>query len=222
VSPALRELLETHLIASLLKQERLQDALGDRAGWAADLEAGTLRIADLELAADVIGTESIPGRTFVWGWANPSIPRSETADALRRLGAARGIAELTDDREQPVEAIDAGVASIVASGVEDLDGYFLGVDRDRAIAFAIRDAGLRARPVPVLRLASAVLEVASVVELGHRRAFAHYLARPLPEVPAAVEGGRAVLRGHDATAAVAFDREGRVADVRLQAPPPGA
>lgn len=206
-------------MAAMLKQERLHATLVEPVEWAADLDAGTLRAGGSTYAADVIGTESLAAGTFVWGWANPSTPQHATADRLRRLGTERGVEELTADRELPVETLSSGVASIVATGVADLDGYFLAVHGERAIAFAIRDAGLRQRPIPVTGLGSAVLEVASAVAFDHRRAFAHYLARPLPQVPAAVEGGRAVLRGHDATVAVRFDRDGRLADVRVEAPP---
>ena len=90
------------------------------------------------------------------------------------------------------------------------------------MAFAIRDPALRGAPVPIIHLMSSFLGVASAVAFSHRRAFAHYLARPLAEVPAAVEGGRAGLRGRDMTVAVRVDRQGRVADVRVEAPAPAS
>ena len=59
-------------MASLLKQERLHDALADAPMWAADLDAGTLTVGARTYPADVIGTGSIATETFVSGWANPT------------------------------------------------------------------------------------------------------------------------------------------------------
>lgn len=206
---ALTELLQEHVIAALLKQERFHAAIGEVERWEADVEAGTLRLDDRTYDVGVVGTESLKARTFVWGAG---------AGALRRLGEERGVAELLDDREIPVATLSAGTAAMIALGVADLDAYFLGVAGERGVAFTIRDAALRSAPVPLEHLPSSFLEVAEVAAFSHRRAFAHYCARPLPEVPATVEGGRAVLRAPDATLSVAFDREGRAADFRLEAP----
>ncbi len=217
-SPALTELLQEHVIASLLKQERFRATIGTFRRWTADLGAGTLHLGRRPYDADVVGTESIPAQTFVWGWANPSTPQHDTAAALRRLGEERRVPELVDDREIPTATLNAGTASMIAIGAFDLDAYYLGVDGGRGVAFALRDDELRAAPISLVHFPSSFLELASVAEFDHRRAFAHYLARPLPAVSAAVEGGRAVLRSATETLSVSFDREGRVADLRFAAP----
>jgi hypothetical protein len=206
-------------VASLLKQTRLLVAVPEEVRWTADLDAGTFQLGELTVPADVIGTESSAAQTFLWGWANPSTPTCATAEVMRRLGEERGIADLTDDAELAVDTMNAGVASLIASGVADLDCYYLATHDERTVAFAIRDEGLGRVAPALIHFSSAFLEVASVVPFGHRRALAHYLAHPLPQLPAAVEGGRAVLRAEDTVMSLRFDHQGRMADIRVEASP---
>jgi hypothetical protein len=218
VEAGVRELIEEHVVASLLKQERLHATLGGRHRFSMDLEEGWFEAGSLRVAADVVGTQSLVTGTFVWGWANPSTPDAPAAEAVRQIGAERGIDTLTSDDELPEQTMHAGAAALIASGVAGLDGYYLARTPERALAFGLRSSELRRRPIPVAQLPSALLEAASVLEFSARRTFAHYLARPLPEVPAAIEAGRAVLRGADGAVSVSFDRDGRLGEIRADLP----
>lgn len=212
-----RALLEEHVVASVLKQMRLEAVVGEGFPW--EVEAGTLRLAHLRCPEDVICTEWADTETLLWGWVEPGAPAARSAERMRRLGEERGLGSLTTDGELSLDEMDAGMASLIALGVADADGYFIAESAEGTVSLALRSDELRGRPVPLIPLARSFLEVASMLAFGHRRAFAHYLARPLPEVPAAVENGRAVLRGADGRAVVSFDREGRVDVIRVEVPP---
>ena len=218
---AVTELLQEHVVASVLKQMRLKATLGESFPWHVDHDAGTLHTGHLSCPADVVGTESAATDTFLWGWADPGAPSAAASERVRRLGVERGIDELTSDGAHPLETMDAGLASLIATGVAELEGYFIAMIDDGSISFALRSEELRGRPISLFRLPSSFFEVAAMLPFSHRRAFAHYLARPLPEVPAAIDDGRAVLRGAEGTAAVSFDREGRVAEIRVEESPRG-
>jgi hypothetical protein len=219
---AVTELLQEHVVAAMIKQARLREAVGDDPqGWAVDVPGGWLRLGRREFTAELIGSEAHGNASFLWAWANPEFTEAAApaARALRRLGEERGIPDLVADDEIPSDRIDAFVAGVLATGVGDLDGYFLAPYEEEGgvLALGIRDADVRVGApsgVSVTSTFTNLIQTAS--PFSHRRAFAHYLARPLRTVPAEVRKGGVVLRVGDGVVTVAFDGEGRIAEMRAE------
>jgi hypothetical protein len=226
-SQAVTELFQEHVVAAMIKQTRLRESVGDDAqGWGADVPAGRLLLGRREFASELIGSEARSSGTFLWGWANPEYGELGRATAaVRRLGADRGIAELTDDLEIPADRLDAFTASVLTAGIGDLDAYYLAPleeEGEGILALGIRDADLRVGAPAGATLASTFTNlIQSAPPFSHRRAFAHYLAQPLRNVPAKIEDGRVVMTVGDGAVRISFDDEGRIAEMRAELEPPG-
>lgn len=70
--------------------------------WDYDLDRGTLTfsangVPKVSASIQVIGTNSVSGGTWMWGWANESLPPNVTSEVVkvREFGLAENIPELT-------------------------------------------------------------------------------------------------------------------------------
>jgi hypothetical protein len=212
-------------VAAMIKQARLRESVGESAsGWSADLPTGRLRLGAREFAVEPIGTEAMANDSFVWAWGNPSMQDYDmpATRAVRALGEERGIPDLVDDFEIPVDRLDAFVASVLTVGIAGLDAYYLApMDEEGAgyLALGIRDRGLRVGSATAGSLVSTFMHLLQgAPPFSYRRAFAHYLARPLPAVPAEIVGGKVVLSTGSGTVTVSFDREGRIGEIKAEEP----
>ena len=116
------ELYARHAIASFDKQVYLEAMLG-RKRWSFDAQRGTLIFEDahdqeLELAVQVLGTESDEDASWLWAWANPAagLPARMLAAALelKALGEREAIPELSQAEVAFGPGIDAGAQALAA------------------------------------------------------------------------------------------------------------
>ncbi len=211
-------LLEEHLVASLLKQARLEDRLTGAEAWSVDLDEGVLVVGDARFPADVLGVESRPAGAFAWAWAVEDLPAERVASAptVRTIGAQRGVPELVTPAV-PLEAMDAQLAGIAAAGLANADAFWIGDHDDGSVLFLVRDEHLRARPWPLAALPTIV---AGVVESGlpvdHRRTIDAFAARPPHGLLAERQGARATFSGVDGEVTVELGEDGRIAGVRAE------
>ena len=111
----------------------------------------------------------------------------------------------------------AVTAAVLAVGARDFDAYYLAPHGENVLVLGIRDARQLVGPPSGATLASTFTNLLEAAPpLDHRRAFAHYLARPLPAVPAEIVDGRVVLTVADGVVRVAFDDDGRVSELRAE------
>jgi hypothetical protein len=204
VPPLVTELLQEHVVAAMIKQARLRDSVDESAqGWSVDVAEGRLELGSRVFGAELIGLEQGDG-AFHWGWEDPGFGDEIVgrALALRDLGL-------------PTEQLDAFTAAVITVGVAGLDAYYLApYEEGGVLVLGIRDDNLRVGPPAASVLASTLTNLlADAPSFDHRRAFAHYLARPLPAVRAQVDGGSVVLHAADGDVTVRFGGDGRVAAI---------
>jgi hypothetical protein len=173
-----------HGAASFDKQIYLQAQFG-QAGWAFDLNSGVLAFrrpheAPLQLAVQVLGTESEDVRTWLWSWANESgMPPTLTASALqlKALGEAEGIRELATPELPITPQVNAQRICLVASGVLRASAYFHAPYPRGALYLLIKDPRYkRSVTRPIRRVVRAFpMFLAEHVVADQRAAFLSYL-----------------------------------------------
>lgn len=153
------ELFTRHAVASFDKQIYLRAMLGGRP-WSFDARRGILIFEDihdqqLELAVQVLGTESDEDGSWMWAWANTEagLPQRMLAAAseLRALGDAQAIPELRQGEVRFTSELDAARIAAVASGVCRAGCSFRAPYPGGAIYMLIKDAKFRrfvTRPLP--------------------------------------------------------------------------
>src|SRR5215831_4209353 len=89
--------------------------------WDYDLDLGTLTFSENDLpkvvaSIQVVGTTSRSVRTWMWGWANESLPPNATSDVRRVLefGRDENIAELTKTELPDDEYLGWGMTAVAA------------------------------------------------------------------------------------------------------------
>lgn len=89
--------------------------------WDYDLEPGTLTFSENGVAKvlatiQVVGTTSVSGGTWMWGWANESLPPNVKKEVarVREFGQAENIPELTKAVLPDDEYIGWGMTAVAA------------------------------------------------------------------------------------------------------------
>jgi hypothetical protein len=89
--------------------------------WDYDFDRGTLTFSEngvpkVRASIQVIGTTSISGKTWMWAWANDSLPRNVTNEVakVREFGAAENIAQLTKEELPDDEYLGWGLTAVAA------------------------------------------------------------------------------------------------------------
>ena len=89
--------------------------------WDYDFGRGTLTFSQdgvpkVRAAIQVIGTTSISGKTWMWGWANESLPQNVTKEVakVRAFGAAENIAEFKEEELPDDEYLGWGLTAVAA------------------------------------------------------------------------------------------------------------
>ena len=91
--------------------------LFDGADWLLDQDAGTITFGGtMVCAAQVLGTQSDASRTWLWSWANPSVPATVQRDAelVRSFGERNGIDAFTDGEHRIDPSMSPEMLSLVA------------------------------------------------------------------------------------------------------------
>lgn len=220
---AVAELLREHGLRALDKQVHLSD-LFDEADWLLDQDAGTITFGgDVVCSAQVLGTQSDASRTWLWAWANPSVPATVRRDAelVRSFGERQGISVMTDAEHRIDPSMSPEMLSLVASELTYADGYYRGPYDGGAVFVLVRFPAEAPRRAPgdVRRVVRTLGLALMVLAVGlNREAVEVYLASAGLEVLAeADEVTGLVADGPSVT--VRFDRLGRIRDVRTTLEP---
>ena len=139
----LHGLLVEHGVYSLEKQELLHDYLGDHR-WDLDLEQHTVDFGlGRILRPQILGTTSDSSGTWLWAWANESLPRPMVvaSEALHASLEAAGVS-LLREAEAPLDDAGAHVVGMVASGLLQADGYYLAHHSAGAVLLLLADPAL--------------------------------------------------------------------------------
>lgn len=126
--PPVERLLEDHGLRALDRQLHLQDLLGE-ADWLLDQDAGTITFGGGEpWPAQVLGTESDADASWLWAWANPSVPAALTSDAraVMAYGASNGIDQFGEAKVKTGGILSGETFAMIAAGLLDADGYYRG------------------------------------------------------------------------------------------------
>lgn len=140
------DLFIRHGAASYDKQIYLRAMYG-KTGWGFDLNTGVLAFrrpheAPLQLAVEVLGTESEDTNTWLWSWANAGVPPTLTASAmqLKQLGEAQGIPEFTKAELDITPAVNPQRIGLVAAGVLRANCFFHAPYPRGALYLLIKDS----------------------------------------------------------------------------------
>ncbi|WP_374976652.1 DUF6882 domain-containing protein [Microbacterium trichothecenolyticum] len=131
LTPELRQLIVECHVETLSKQQRAveQWGIGTADHWSADLAAGTLsfEFPDRIVAGRVqlLGSYAITPGTWLWGWANGSVPEPVTGASLEvKAIATRPGLQLLHDAKLQIPAEFADDLANVAVEVAGLDGWY--------------------------------------------------------------------------------------------------
>lgn len=171
------EYFEKYLLASLEKQEAFEALVGEHL-MQMDLESGKVRLNGLELAFQVLGTESENTLTYLWAWSEEQteIPEAlmHTARELREWGKREGVPEFSTP-EIDINRADGVMISVVASGISRAGCYYGEHYEGGALFILLNGAGLDTRPsFTRAALTRRFLDMVSRYDFNHRSAFVSY------------------------------------------------
>lgn len=140
------QLIADSHVEAMAKQEMAIErwSLGSAGRWNADLEQGTISFtfADHVVTGEVqvIGSYALTAGTWLWGWANQSIPEPVTraAQSVPALAAREGLGILGEPQlSMPAEMADD--FAMIAVKAADLDGWYRGPTSDKYLYLGFRN-----------------------------------------------------------------------------------
>lgn len=140
VDDPISRLLAQHGLPALDNQLHLEDLVGE-ADWLLDQGAGTITFGgEKAFPAQVLGTRADSSRTWLWAWANPSVPEHVTSDArvIRAYGEQHGIEEFTRAELPLTETVSGEALALIASQLTDADAYYRGPYEGGAVFVMLR------------------------------------------------------------------------------------
>jgi hypothetical protein len=212
------ELLAQHGAYSLEKQGLLESFLGEHR-WDLDLMSGTVDFGGGRVfRPQILGTESSVSNTWLWAWANKSVPEALTvaARSLRELGEAGGPREFRDPEVSLVD-LDTHALGMVASGVLACDAYYLAHHPDGAVLLLLSAPELGAlRSSSVTYIASYFTSFISGWEVSDQcQALASYL-RAKGLSPQVHELSLTAVQPDGTEVSGSFDEQGRLIDLTIK------
>ena len=210
---SLDSLFVQHGVASFDKQIYLEAMLGKHR-WSFSLNEGTLAFAvphePLQLAFQVLGTESKDSNTWLWAWANTEsgIPERVLASArdLRTFGIANGIRELTEPELALNGKIYGNRLASIGCGVLRASCYFRIAYAGGSLYMLIKDPKYkRSITRPLHRVARVFpMFLSDYSGINHRLAYLNYLNFYRLRVRED-RGGRRVIASHHIRPGAALD-----------------
>ena len=123
----LTDLVHEHALLTMEKQLHAADVIAERP-FEADLDRGTITFGgQLEMGAQLLGSQATNPASWLWSWANPSgFPAAVVASAerLRELGAEESIDAFVESELPVSPTVDADRVAIAAVGVLEAPAYF--------------------------------------------------------------------------------------------------
>lgn len=138
-------IVESH-VEGLAKRARAAErwAIGSADRWSADLAAGTISFVFPDRVVtgqvELLGSYAIAAGTWLWGWANESVPESMTHASLevRKIAARPGL-ELLAAAKLEMSAEVADDLANIAVEVGGLDGWYRGPSQTNYVYLGFRD-----------------------------------------------------------------------------------
>ncbi|TFC07985.1 DUF6882 domain-containing protein [Cryobacterium mannosilyticum] len=146
MTPELAQLIVESHVEVLTKQARAAEqwGIGSADRWSADLAGGTIsfEFPDRVITGEVelLGSYVLSAGTWLWGWANESVPESATGASrkVRAIATRPGLELLAEAKLQmPAEVAD-DLANI-AVGIGGLDGWYRGPSTTQYVYLGFRD-----------------------------------------------------------------------------------
>jgi hypothetical protein len=222
---SLIELLTSYAFVGQERQERLGDWVGSDGDFSIDIPGQRIEWSSGPAArCDFLGTEA--GGTWLWAWANTSLPFGgevlSAANALRRRGTELGVEELTEAGFGVDEIRNGHVLGTVASGLLGANGYYFGHGETSAVLTLVTAPELALPPADAIRLSGIITRSLGVFPVPHRPAARAYLQQRGAQVAVASDGSWQVQAPAGGQLTVTFDHLDRVSAVSLeQGPTPG-
>ncbi|MGP3930224.1 DUF6882 domain-containing protein [Nonomuraea sp. KM88] len=234
-SPTFTNLLDDAALFSFEHQLHLEEVLGEHS-WNVDLQQPRFGFTGARALTctrfHLLGSAAPGPRSWLWAWANPSgYPTEVTASsaALRDFGRRHGIPELAS-AEVPFDALPgpaedpAFAAALLTEAAKAVSGHWTSYNGDAGggtrAAFLIEHPEFRLPPPEPARVMRVLQEGITGLPLTDRRRALHgYAVRRGLGVD--WSGGQARLTGPGFEATVAFDEQGRLAELKATMSRPG-
>jgi hypothetical protein len=226
--------LEDHVFriaeGQMAMAEYLDAASGGAWDWQADMQAGTLSFVSRRkgsvLASGpirLIGSTSTADGTWMWGWANASLPQDaglfEGFDAVRAQAAAESRDEFLSAEAFPLERPGRSQEiAITVAGFLGAFTYYAGGYGGGSVFFALPTFAPLAGNASgdVLRKTTVIgATLSSPLSFDQRSALYAYLGEPTT-----VEGDAVTFDIDGTPLTVTFDGQGRIADLGMTLKPP--
>jgi hypothetical protein len=164
----LKERFDRSVGLAWLRQERVRARVADGAWWV-DPQNGVARLFDAsrkvggpDVAIQVLGSEAVEGRYWLWEWANPqnAVPPTalKGAEALRALGTRDAIRELVEGEVGVDNLVNADTLGLIAVCELNAPGYFRHDVRDELRIPCLLDESWRTPDPTDLREVPATLQ----------------------------------------------------------------
>jgi hypothetical protein len=180
--PEFLDVLDEYGLAAYERQAAFEQRIGER-DWELDQDAGVLRLGDdIELAAQILGSEVPRHKSWLWAWANESVDPRLTAKAreARSIGEDRGLSFLAEPQIDTERTGDGYLLALATTGLLRADAYYP-CPYPGGLAYVLVDLAFDAPDLgpPTARR---VVEVVSMAihdgpRLVTRRSLERYLAR---------------------------------------------
>lgn len=219
---AFLDLLAEHGLAAYERQAAFEQRVGDL-DWQLDQDRGAVMLGDdLVLPAQLLGSEALNARTWLWAWANESIDAELAikSSEARSIGEARGLTWMTEPQIDTQRTGDGYLLALATSGLLEADAYYP-CPYPGGVAYALVDLPQDLRFPPSPATAERVVHViTNALQDGPRLVSRASIERYLTTIGAEAESsGDLILIGENAT--FRFDELGRLTGIEatLEAEP---
>jgi hypothetical protein len=207
------DLLSEYGLASYERQAAFEQRIGDL-DWQLDQDEGVVRLGeDIELPAQILGSEALREKTWLWAWANESIDQRLTASAreARSIGEDRGLSFLTEPQIDTERTGDGYLLALATTGLLGADAYYP-CPYPGGVAYVLVDLAAEAPdfgPATPQRIVDVIsMAIQDAPRLVSRRPVDRYLATIGAEVSSTSEMVRV---GENVT--FRFDELGRLTEI---------
>jgi hypothetical protein len=216
------ELLTRYAFVGQERQEKLADWVGNDGDFSMDFPSQRIEWSSGRAArCDLLGTEA--GGTWLWAWANTSLPFGgavlSAVNALRQHGLELGVSEFTEPGFEVDDLHNGHVLGTIASGLLGANGYYFGSGETSAVLTLVTAPELALPPADAIRLSGIITRSLGVFPVSHRAAARAYLEQRGAQIAVAADDSWQVHAPAGGQLTVTFDHLDRVAAVMLEQGP---
>jgi hypothetical protein len=229
MSPEFEAAYLRQVALSFEKQLVLSDVVGNR-NWSFSMDSGKLTFAKqglfgqpLMFDAQLLGSAAQDSSSWLWSWANESVPKELSAVSLilREKGELPEFStpEFPINFDEADEHRIAMASSGVLAELFGCDAYYRGPYEGGAAFFLLRDPRLQLAPPNAVHIATVFPQLISNLSISnHRAAFLAYMEKRGLVVQE--EGNTMRVEIAASSAVASFDQRNRLADIQVTARPP--